>query len=119
WPQLGYGRFGPQICFDNAPWMDYSEQFNHTRIRISDIDGSGTSDILYLTESGVDIYLNQSGNSFADKKSITLPHNSNNSVFNVVDLLGNGTNCLVWSSGLPGDSNVPMRYVDIFNNTKP
>ena len=30
-----------------------------------------------------------------------------------VDLLGNGTACLVWSSPLPGDARRPMRYIDL------
>jgi RHS repeat-associated protein len=119
WPQLGYGKFGRQICMDNAPWSDFSNQFDHNLVKIADIDGSGTSDILYLTDQGVDIYLNQSGNSFADKKPITLPSISKTSVVNIVDLLGNGTNCIVWSSSLPGDANIPMKYIDIFHNRKP
>ena len=37
----------------------------------------------------------------------------------VVDLLGNGTACLVWSSPLPGDARRPMRYVDLMGGQKP
>ena len=36
-----------------------------------------------------------------------------------VDLLGNGTSCLVWSSKLPGDSTSPMVYLDILQGRKP
>ena len=36
-----------------------------------------------------------------------------------IDLLGNGTACLVWSSPLPGDARRPMRYVDLMGGTKP
>ena len=37
----------------------------------------------------------------------------------VVDLLGNGTACLVWSSPLPGDAGRPLRYVDLMSAGKP
>ena len=37
----------------------------------------------------------------------------------LVDLLGNGTACLVWSSPLPGDARRPMRYVDLMGGQKP
>ena len=37
----------------------------------------------------------------------------------MVDLLGNGTACLVWSSPLPGDARRPMRYVDLMGGQKP
>ncbi len=36
-----------------------------------------------------------------------------------VDLLGNGTACLVWSSPLSGDALHPMRYIDLMGGQKP
>ena len=36
-----------------------------------------------------------------------------------VDLLGNGTACLVWSSPLPGASRVPMQYLNLMAEGKP
>ena len=36
-----------------------------------------------------------------------------------IDLLGNGTACLVWSSPLPGDARRPMRYVNLMGERKP
>ena len=36
-----------------------------------------------------------------------------------VDLLGNGTACLVWSSPLPADARRPLRYIDLMGGTKP
>ena len=53
WPNLGYGRFGAKVTMDNAPWFDAPDQFDHKRIRLADIDGSGTTDIIYLHRDGV------------------------------------------------------------------
>jgi hypothetical protein len=53
WPNLGYGRFGAKVTMDNAPWFDNPDQFDHKRIRLADIDGSGTTDIIYLHRDGV------------------------------------------------------------------
>src|SRR4029453_13217567 len=36
-----------------------------------------------------------------------------------MDLLGNGTACLVWSSPLPGNARRPMRYIDLMGGNKP
>ena len=36
-----------------------------------------------------------------------------------VDLLGNGTACLVWSSPLPGSARLSMRYIDLMGGQKP
>ena len=43
-------------AMDNAPWFDHSDEFDHRRIRAADIDGSGTTGIIYLAKDGVDIY---------------------------------------------------------------
>ena len=48
WPNLGYGHFGAKVTMDNAPLFDHPDQFDHKRIRFADIDGSGTTDIIYL-----------------------------------------------------------------------
>ena len=58
WPNLGYGRFGAKVTMDNSPWFDTPDQFDQKRIRLADIDGSGTTDIIYLDRNGVDIYRN-------------------------------------------------------------
>ncbi|HFD87800.1 MAG TPA: toxin, partial [Gammaproteobacteria bacterium] len=120
WPNLGYGRFGAKVTMDNAPRFDYSDQFSQQRIRLADIDGSGVIDIIYLSRKGVQIYFNQSGNSWS--KAHTLPHFpavDNLSSVNVIDLLGNGTACLVWSSPLPGTQQKQMRYIDLMGGQKP
>lgn len=119
WPQLGYGRFGPQVCFDNGPWADYYDRFDHRRVKLADIDGSGTSDLVYFDNDGANIYLNESGNRFSSSKKVFLSPIDNSTVVDVVDLLGNGTLCFVWSSPLFCDAPIPMRYVDIFQNKKP
>lgn len=87
---------------------------------MADIDGSGTTDIIYLGTDQIDIYRNQSGNSWSDRESLTtFPAVDNLSAVQAVDLLGNGTACLVWSSPLPADSSRPMRYIDLMGGQKP
>lgn len=114
WPNLGYGRFGAKVAMDNAPWFDLPDQFDQKRVRLADIDGSGTTDIFYLKSDRVDIYRNQSGNSWSALESLTdFPAVDDLSSVQVVDLLGNGTACLVWSSPLAGETRRPFRYVDL------
>jgi len=100
--------------------FDSTELFDHKRIRLADIDGSGTTDIFYLGRNGIQIYFNQSGNSFSSVRMLSsLPHIDNHSSILVADLFGNGTACLVWSSPLPGDSQRPMQYIDLMGGQKP
>ena len=68
WPNLGYGRFGAKVTMDNSPWFDSVDQFNQRHIRLADIDGSGTTDIIYLGRDGVRLYFNQSGNRWSEPR---------------------------------------------------
>jgi Insecticide toxin TcdB middle/N-terminal region len=91
-----------------------------SRIRLADIDGAGVTDIIYIgREEGVRLYFNQSGNSWAELVLLTtIPRIDNISSVVALDLLGNGTACLVWSSPLIGDTNMPMRYMDLMGGQK-
>ncbi len=120
WPNLGYGRFGAKVTMDNSPWFEIPDLFDHKRVRLADIDGSGTTDIIYLHREGVRLYFNQSGNSLSGPQILKVFPRVDD-LINIMpaDLLGNGTACLVWSSPLPGDSQQQMRYVNLMGGQKP
>ncbi len=120
WPNIGYGRFGTKITLANAPWFDMADLFNQKRIRLADIDGSGTTDIIYLGREEVKLFFNQSGNRLSEPHVLSeFPRVDSLSSVNVVDLLGNGTACIVWSSPLPGDVRQPLYYIDLMGGQKP
>lgn len=126
WPNLGYGRFGAKITMDHAPRFDHSrafdtpERFDPKRIRLADIDGSGTTDIIYLHSDGVRLYFNQSGNSWSQPQILDVfPLVDEFATVTTVDLLANGTACLVWSSRSPADAARPMRYLNLMADGKP
>jgi RHS repeat-associated protein len=120
WPNLGYGRFGAKVTMDNSPWFEAVDLFDGRRVRLADTDGSGTADIIYFSSRGTQIYFNQSGNGWSERRTIEqFPPVDHASSAMVVDLLGNGTACLVWSSSLPGNANRALRYVDLMGGAKP
>jgi RHS repeat-associated protein len=120
WPNLGYGRFGAKVTMDNAPFLDAPDRFDPRRLRLADSDGSGTTDIVYLAAGEVRLYFNQAGNAWSQARVLPqVPPTDNLSSVTVVDLLGSGTACLVWSSPLPGAARRPMRYLDLMGGTKP
>jgi RHS repeat-associated protein len=125
WPNLGYGRFGAKASMSNAPLFDNPDHFNPNYLKLADLDGSGTTDIVYLGKDSFKIYFNQSGNSWSEENII---HGVNPIPFlkiddhanvNIIDLLGNGTGCIVWSSPLPKHSGNPLRYIDLMGGKKP
>jgi RHS repeat-associated protein len=111
-PNLGFGNFGPKVTMDNPIGFsfDHPEEFDQKRIRLADTDGSGTTDILYLGVDGVHVYFNQSGNSLSEPVVMPqFPAVDNVSSLQAMDLLGNGTACLVFSSPLP--DKIPLQYI--------
>ena len=120
WPNLGYGSFGPKVVMENAPWFDDADLFEQSRVRLTDTDGSGNADIVYLGKNGIQIYLNLAGNGWTSARVLPqfAPVNRQTTV-SVVDFLGRGTACVLWSSTLPGDSRQSLRYVDLMDGQKP
>src|SRR5262249_1515084 len=88
--------------------------------RFADIDGSGTSDVVYLGRDGVRLYFNEAGNGLSSPLPIeSLPPVDSMSYLSVMDLLGQGTACLVWPSPLPGSRAHPPLDVDLMGGKKP
>lgn len=115
WPNLGYGNFGHPVVMANAP--HFEGRFNADRLYLTDIDGSGTADLVYVTGQEARVYVNQSGNRFSDPVVIPLPeppHTLNQVQF--ADIRGNGTSCLVFTSGTD-----PLRhqFYDFTGGVKP
>ncbi len=120
WPNMGYGRFGSKVTMGGSLYFDHPELFNQRRIRLADIDGSGTTDLIYLGREEVQIWFNQAGNSWSSLHQLrSFPPVDNLTSVQMVDLFGNGTACLVWSSPLPGATHQPMQYIDLMGGQKP
>ncbi len=120
WPNLGYGKFGRKITMDNSPWFDDPDLFDQKRVRLADTDGSGNTDLLYLGAQGIKIFLNESGNGWSSARTLRPFAAANDqTAVSVVDFLGRGTACLLWSSILPADEGRPLHYVDLMCGQKP
>jgi RHS repeat-associated protein len=122
WPNLGYGKFGPQVIMANSPLFDSHEQFSQSRIRLADIRGSGTTDLLYLPpKGGVHVYYNISGNEWSGASKIScFPLIDNVASIFMLDLLGNGTSCLCWSGPDPTKAETStLLYIDLMKGNKP
>ena len=120
WPNLGYGSFGSPVRMAHPPILDRPDRFDARRLRFADVDGSGTTDLLYLGNDLARLWFNEAGNGWTAGIDLPpLPHLTEQASIQVTDLLGNGTACLVWSSALPGDARTAVRYIDLVGGTKP
>jgi RHS repeat-associated protein len=119
WPNLGYGRFGAKVTMANAPRFTSAYEFKQSHVRLADVDGSGTSDLLYGDGDRVRYWLNLAGNQFGETQFIAGLSDDSSSRLDTVDLLGDGTSCLVWTSPLPRHERQALRYVSLTGGVKP
>ncbi len=120
WPNKGYGRFGAKIQMKGSPRFDSPDMFDPKRVRLADIDGTGPADVIYLGPKSVRYWINQCGNSYTAEAALPqFPGIENSASITVADLLGNGTQCIIWASPLARDGWAPMRFIELMAAGKP
>ncbi|KAM5351192.1 hypothetical protein ACJ41O_003915 [Fusarium nematophilum] len=120
-PNMGYGKFGSQVRMGNMPLFDRTHQFTTPRLQLADIDGTGTTDMVYFPAAGgVDIYFNHLGNSWSGVSHVeSFPKLDTVGSVVDMDLLGSGTSCLCWFG--PDYSRLQatqLLYLDLTNGIK-
>ena len=96
WPNMGRGHFGKGQVFATLGFA--YEDFDAGRIRLADMDGSGAVDMVYLEPDGFNLFMNTSGNAFAEPIEIPWPDGVRYDRFSQVsmaDLQGLGCSSLV------------------------
>lgn len=98
--KLVYENFEKKVKLGKAP--RFGGRMDASRLFLVDIDGSGTADIAYVSSDRIQIWFNQSGNSFSEPLTVYLPSRWDNlDQINFADVLGNGTTGLVLSENHP------------------
>ena len=64
WPNLGYGDWGSANSHGNSPRFPYG--YDPRRILVGDVDGDGLADMVYVEDTKVTLWINQSGNGWSD-----------------------------------------------------
>ena len=119
WPSLGNGLFGEAVVMEGTPQFAPAGQFDASRVRAVDLDGSGTADVVYLGHGEVRCWINACGNELVPGPSLAgMPYFDNVSSVRVLDFLGDGRSCLVWSSPLPGRES-PLEYLCLAPAVRP
>lgn len=96
WPNLGRGRFGKRIAFASLPFS--AAQFDASRVRLADLDGSGAADLIYLESEQALIFMNRSGHGFEPPVSLSWPEGvrfDRLCEVSIADLQGMGCSSLV------------------------
>ena len=118
WPNLGRGEWGKRIHMQKSPRFPYG--YDPRRILIGDVDGDGLADIVYVEDTKVTLWINQSGNSWSDPITIlgTPPVSDMDSV-RLVDVLGSGISGVLWSRDANALSRDHFFFLDFTGGLKP
>ena len=118
WPSLGRGDWGKRILMRNSP--RFPEGYDPKRILLGDVDGDGAADLVYVEDTKVTLWINQSGNRWSDPITIHgTPPVSDTDALRLTDLLGNGVGGVLWSAEASGLSRANMFFLDFTGGTKP
>lgn len=120
WPNLGFGRFGPLVEMDRCPVLDTPERFDPRRVQFADLGGTGAADLVYDGDGGPLVALNFGGNGWGPPMRFPgLAGGRPMTQLTVMDLLAQGTPCLVRSSALAADVGAPLLWVDLYAGRRP
>ncbi|HWB74066.1 MAG TPA: SpvB/TcaC N-terminal domain-containing protein [Nannocystaceae bacterium] len=106
WPNLGYGKFGGKVKLSDGVGFDVDE----TQIRVCDVDGVGTTDILVFDkEGGATLWLNESGNRLVSGAFAATAPLAELGLSSLARIDGAMTASLVWA---PKTADAPVTILD-------
>jgi RHS repeat-associated protein len=118
WPNLGYGNWGKRVSMRNSPRFRYG--YDPRRILIGDVDGDGLADLVYVDDTQVILWINQSGNDWSDPITIKgTPPVKDMDAVRLVDLLATGISGVLWSADARGLSRSHLYFLDFTGGVKP
>ena len=125
WPYLGYGQWGPKVVMQNAPHFQDAVVygtggFDPRRLLAADVDGDGCADLVYVGDGETTVWVNRTGNGFADPMVVRgTPPVDNLAAVCAADMTGSGTAGVLWSYDLGTRRGSTYRFLDLTGGVKP
>jgi RHS repeat-associated protein len=103
WPNLGHGRFGPRVRMRNSPRLPDASR-EPEQIVLADFDGDGIADLARVTATGLQLWINQAGNSFSSVDIPALLPAPLPGTLRAADFYGRGRAGLLWNARRGGQT---------------
>lgn len=117
WPSLGYGRFGDAVELANAPALPRG--FDPRRLFLTDVDGDGCADLVYVDAGSVTVWHNRGGRALGAPLVVNRTPATALEDVRVVDFNGTGTVGVLWSNVPCGPSSRTCVFLDLCGGVKP
>lgn len=118
WANMGNGRFSRRITLENTP--RFGAGFDPARLFLTDIDGNGNADLLFVESGKVHFCFNRSGNAWSELTTIKgTPQVTNLDRIQAQDVLGCGCAQILWTSDYKGGGRSHYMYLDFTGGVKP
>ena len=110
WPYLGNGRWDAPIAMADPPQLPFNVR--PERVFVSDVDGDGCADVIYIADESVTYWINRCGAGFSGPYEIAYVPGAVIGVPRLADMKGSGTPGLLWSTGGPLGRGTRYFYLD-------
>lgn len=117
WPYLGNGIWDEAVKFANSPVLP--RQYDPKRMFLTDIDGDGCADLVYVDLEQVIYWINGGGTAFNNPQVILYTPPSSIEQIRLADMKGSGTAGVLWSYTGIGGRKSEYFYLDFTGGSKP
>ncbi len=110
WPYLGAAVWGRRIIMQNAP--NLPPNWRPEYLFLSDINGDGVADLIYVDNGTVYYAINRQGRSFSDAQQIGFTPSLVSASVQMADMTGDGLAGILWSFNHDQRRYAQYRYLD-------
>jgi RHS repeat-associated protein len=117
WPYLGLGRWDAPVVMQTPPELPFDVR--PERLFLSDVDGDGCADLLYLDGGRLRYWINQGGVGFGEEREIAYLPTAQMADIRIADMRGTGTPGILWSVSGPLGRAAAYFYLDLGGRSRP